>query len=175
MISQRWVESFVGLFLLAALFALTVLAFKVSGLTTLFPQDTYTVSAAFDEIGGLKVRAPVKIGGVQIGEVSEIKLDPVTFKAIVKMQILDKYNQLPDDSTAGILTAGLLGDNYIEITPMYNQSFLKNGSQIEYARSAMVLEKLIGQLIYKLGNSGSSDKEATETNKGANEKNATTH
>ncbi len=157
MLSQRFIESLVGLFLLFAMIALTLLAFKVSGLTSLFPGETYTVSALFDDIGGLKVRAPVKIGGVQVGEVSRISLDPVTFKAIVKMTIQNKYNDIPDDSSAGIYTAGLLGDNYIAITPMYNTTFLKNGSKIEMTHSAMILEKLIGQFIYKIGNSGNSD------------------
>ncbi|OGT57352.1 MAG: outer membrane lipid asymmetry maintenance protein MlaD [Gammaproteobacteria bacterium RIFCSPHIGHO2_12_FULL_43_28] len=152
MLSQRFVESLVGIFLLFAIAALTILAFKVSGLTTLFPPKTYTITAAFDDIGGLKVRAPVKIGGVQVGEVTNIDLDPLTFKAVVSMKIHDHYKDIPDDSTVGILTAGLLGDNYIEITPMYNKTYLKEGSQIEYTQSAMVLEKLIGQFIYKLGN-----------------------
>ena len=152
MLSQRFIESLVGFFLVLALIALTVLAFKVSGLTTLFPPKTYSVDALFDDIGGLKVRSPVKIGGVQIGEVSNISLDLSNFKADVTMQIDQKYNDIPDDSSASILTAGLLGDNYIAITPMYSKTPLTNGSRIEYANSAMILEKLIGQFIYKLGN-----------------------
>lgn len=152
MLSQRYIESLVGLFLLFALIALTVLAFKVSGLTNLFPAKTYKITAMFDDIGGLKVRAPVKIGGVQVGEVSRITLDPVTFKAIVRMNIHDEYNNIPNDSSAGIYTAGLLGDNYISITPMYSTTFLNNGGKIEMTHSAMVLEKLIGQFIYKIGN-----------------------
>ena len=115
------------------------------------------MTAAFDDIGGLKVRAPVKIGGVQIGEVAQINLDPNTFKAVVKMHIDDQFKDIPDDSSAGIYTAGLLGDNYISITPMYSKNMLKNDSTIDVTRSAMVLEKLIGQLLYKIGN-GSSDK-----------------
>lgn len=162
MLPQRLIESLVGLFLLAALMAFTVLAFKVSGLTSLFPSKTYNIKASFDEIGGLKVRAPVKIGGVQVGEVAHIALDPETYKAVVTMRIQDQYNNIPDDSTAGILTAGLLGDNYIEITPMYNKTFLKNNGQIEIARSAMVLEKLIGQMIYKLGNNNSENSSGGE-------------
>lgn len=161
MIQQRYIESLVGLFVLLALFAFTVLALHVSGLTSFFPGKSYNVTAEFDEIGGLKVRAPVKIGGVQVGEVSNISLDPNSYKAIVTLQIRDQFNMIPDDSSAGILTAGLLGDNYIEITPMYNKTFLHNGGQIQYARSAMVLEKLIGQLIYKLGN---SDKKTQDDN-----------
>mgnify|MGYP003574908419 CR=1 FL=1 len=152
MVSQRSIEVLVGLFLLITLIALALLAFKVSGLTTLFPTKNYQIAAAFDDIGGLKVHAAVKIGGVQIGEVSQIELDPKTFRAFVKMRINKKFQDIPDDSSAGILTAGLLGDNYVAITPMYNKTYLKDGSLIQMTNSALVLEKLIGQFIYKLGN-----------------------
>jgi len=165
--SQRLIESFVGLFLIFSIIALTVLAFKVSGLTSLFPADSYDVTADFDDIGGLKVRSPIKIGGVQIGEVSKIGLDTNTFKAVVTLHIQKQYNDIPDDSSAAILTAGLLGDNYIAITPMYSKNVLKNGSQIQFTNSAMVLEKLIGQFIYKLGNNEKSD-----NNKGSDSKHA---
>lgn len=161
MLSQRFIESLVGLFLILAAACLTVLAFQVSGLTSLFPDKGYLITADFDDIGGLKVRSPVKIGGVQIGQVSRIDLDRVTFKAVVTMNINRKFNDIPDDSSAGIYTAGLLGDNYIAISPMYNTTFLKNGSKIEMTSSAMVLEKLIGQFIYNLkgsGNNNSDDK-----------------
>ena len=161
--SQRFIEGLVGLFLLTAFFALSILAFKVSGLTTWLPGKNYTIIAEFDDIGNLKVRSPVKIGGVQVGHVSRIDLDSVTFKAIVKMQIEDQYRDIPDDSSAGILTAGLLGDNYVSITPMYNKTYLKNGSEIQITRSAMVLEKLIGQFMYKIGNTGSNEDD-THTN-----------
>lgn len=164
MLPQRVIESLVGLFLLFAILALMVLAFKVSGLTSLFPAKSYTVSAAFDDIGGLKVRAPVKISGVQIGEVSDIAMDPVTFKAVVKMQIQSQFDNIPDDSTVGILTAGLLGDNYVAITPMYAKTFLKDGSQIQNAHSAIILEKLIGQFIYRLGNNEKNTSNSGEKN-----------
>ncbi|HTM63640.1 MAG TPA: outer membrane lipid asymmetry maintenance protein MlaD [Gammaproteobacteria bacterium] len=157
MLQQRLIETLVGLFLLFAMMALTILAFKVSGLTTLFPPKTYTIIGAFDDIGGLKVRSPVKIGGVQIGEVSNIALDDKSFKAVVRMQIYDEFKDIPDDSVAGIYTAGLLGDNYISITPMYNQTYLKNGSILQETNSAMVLEKLIGQFIYKIGGDKNGD------------------
>lgn len=162
MLPQRLIESLVGLFIIFAAIALSVLAFKVSGLTSLFPPETYTISAQFDDIGGLKVRSPVKIGGVQIGEVSRIGLDPVTFKAVVSMKIKDKFDEIPDDSSAGIFTAGLLGDNYIAITPMYSKTYLKNGGKIDITRSAMVLEKLIGQFIYKMSNGGSAQNVKTQ-------------
>ncbi len=161
MLSQRTIESFVGLFLLAAIMALLLLAFKVSGLTSFFKPAGYDVSASFDDIGQLKVRSPVKVGGVLVGEVSSIVLDPSTFKAVVTLHINSRFNEIPDDSSAGILTAGLLGDNYVAITPMYSQTFLKNGSEFQETHSAMILEKLIGQLIYKLSNS--SDKATAST------------
>lgn len=151
MLSQRTVETLVGLFLLAATLCLLVLAFKVSGLTSFFQQQGYDVSAYFDDVGQLKVRAPIKMGGVVVGEVTGIKLDPSTFRAQVSMRIFSSFNDIPDDSTASILTAGLLGDNYVELSPMYSQTFLKQGSQIQDTHSAMILEKLVGQLVYKLG------------------------
>lgn len=164
MLPQRLVESLVGLFLIFALIALSVLAFQVSGLSSLFPTRAYTITAPFDEIGGLKVRATVKIGGVQIGEVSAIQLDPRTYKAIVSMRINNQYSDIPDDSSAAILTAGLLGDNYVAITPMYSQTFLKNNGQIQYTHPAMVLEKLIGQFMYKMGNSDSQKGDTKHAN-----------
>ncbi len=153
MVSQRLIDSLVGLFLLFAIISLSVLAFKVSGLTSLFPAQSYEVTAEFDDIGGLKVRSPVKIGGVQVGEVAKISLDPTTYKAVVHLNIYDHFRDIPDDSSARILTAGLLGDNYVSITPMYSTEFLKNNSQIKFTTSAMNLENLIGQFIYKV-NSG---------------------
>jgi len=151
MSSQRVLETWVGLFMLAAIAALVVLAFKVSGLTGFFRGDTYEVTAYFDNIGGLKLRAPVKVGGVVIGEVDQISLDPNTFRAIVKLRVESKFNDIPTDSSASILTSGLLGDNYIELTPMYGQSYLKEGSTIEYTHPAIILEKLIGQFLFKVG------------------------
>lgn len=163
MISQRTMESFVGLFIIAALMALVVLAFKVSGLTSFFQQEGYTVTALFDDIGGLKIRAPVKVGGVVIGEVTDVELDSASFRAQVKMHINMKYKDIPADSSASILTAGLLGDNYIELTPMYSPDMLRNGSVIEYTHPAIVLEKLIGQFLFKVGGSKSGDKNKKES------------
>ena len=157
MLSQRTIEVVVGLFLMAALGALLVLAFKVSGLTSFFKTEGYNVTAEFDDIGQLKVRAAVKISGVSIGEVSSIHLDSTTYKAVVTMHINSNVKDIPDDSSAAILTAGLLGDNYIEISPMYSATFLKNGSAIQDTHAAMILEKLIGQFLFKIGNSSSSN------------------
>lgn len=150
---ERVVESLVGIFILAAITAFILLAFKVSGLTTLFKPTGYNITAVFDDIGQLKVRSPVKIGGVAVGEVTAIKLDPQDFRAVVTMRINAKVQDIPTDSTASILTAGLLGDNYIAITPMYSKEFLTNGSALSETHSAMILEKMIGQFLYKIGNS----------------------
>ena len=161
MISQRTLESFVGLFLLAVIGALMILAFKVSGLTSFFQPPGYAVTAQFDDIGSLKVRAPVKVGGVIIGEVAAIVLDPVTFHAVATLHINARFRQIPEDSSAAILTAGLLGDNYIALTPMYAETFLHDGSVIADTHSAMILEKLIGQMVYKVsGSSGVKDADA---------------
>lgn len=167
MVPQRVIESSVGLFLILAITCFCVLAFKVSGLTGLFPSANYTIYATFDDIGSLKVRAPVKIGGVQIGQVERIELDPNSFRALVKMKIEKRFNQIPDDSSAGILTAGLLGDNYIAITPMYNDRYLSNGARIDVTQSAMVLEKLIGQFMYKIGGGNTETASSKQLNAGA--------
>ena len=160
MLSQRTIESFVGLFLIAALAGLIALAFKVSGLTNLFQGKGYNITAVFDDIGQLKVRSAVKIGGVTVGEVTGIQLDSTTYKAVVAMRINSKVNDIPSDSSAAILTAGLLGDNYIAITPMYSSDFLKQGSAIQETHSAMILEKLIGQFLF---NTSKKDKTSAST------------
>jgi phospholipid/cholesterol/gamma-HCH transport system substrate-binding protein len=165
MLSQRSIETLVGLFLLAAIAALVALAFKVSGLTTFFKQEGYDVTAAFDDIGQLKVRGSVKIGGVTVGEVTKIGIDRESYKAIVTLRIYSSVNDIPTDSSASILTAGLLGDNYIAITPMYSKDFLKNGDEIQETHSAMILEKLIGQFLFSIGHS--NDKNTDTATKGA--------
>jgi len=160
MLSQRTIEISVGLFLLAALAALLVLAFRVSGLTSFFKVDSYQITAQFDDIGQLKARSAVKIDGVNIGEVTNIRLDSTNFRAVVTMDIYSDYKNLPSDSSAAILTAGLLGDNYVAITPMYSQTFLQNGSEISNTHSAMILEKLIGQFMFNVNKSKNSEKPA---------------
>lgn len=154
MLPQRTIETLVGLFLLAAILSLIGLAFKVSGLTSFFKPEGYVVNAAFDDIGQLKVRGSVKIGGVTVGEVTDISIDPTTYRAIVKMRINSHVDDIPNDSSASILTAGLLGDNYVAITPMYSKEFLHQGSEIEETHSAMILEKLIGQFLFSISHPG---------------------
>jgi len=156
---KRSIEFSVGMFMLFGLLALMVLAVKVSGLAQWSKDPTYTVSAAFDNIGGLRERASVRIGGVIIGRVSRIYLDNKSFQAVVEMQINKKFNQIPDDSSTSIFTQGLLGANYVSVTPGFDSNMLKDGDRVQTTHSAMVLENLIGQFIYSMkGDKDSKDK-----------------
>lgn len=150
MSQQRSINFIVGCFIIAGILALVVLAFRVSDLTTYTGANTYSVTAAFTNVGDLKVRAPVTIAGVSIGRITDIKLDPTTYKAVVTMQIDKNESNIPTDSTASILTAGLLGANYIGITPGFDETFLKEGSEIENTNQALILQNLIGQLMFSL-------------------------
>lgn len=151
---ERIIEIWVGFFMLFGVLALLVLAFKVSGLSGAIGEGGYNITAAFDNVGGLKVRSPVSLAGVHIGEVSAIKLDNVQFKAMVTMKIDPNYKQLPTDTSASILTQGLLGSNYISLTPGFAPTFLKNKGIVQDTHPALILEDLIGQLIFSLKNPG---------------------
>lgn len=148
--SRRTTEILVGLFMIIAIAAFAVLAIKVSGLTSNFSGSNYTVTADFDNVGSLKVNAPVKLAGVRIGSVASISYDPQSFRAVVTMQIEDKVNNLPLDSSASILTEGLLGANYVGIGPGFSDQNLANGGQIQDTHSALILENLIGQLLFNV-------------------------
>lgn len=147
MINQRVIDVIVGLFIIVSIIALSALAFRVSGLTAYTGANTYRVQAEFTNIGDLKVRAPVTVAGVTIGRVVDIDLDENNYRALVTMQ-LDKKSRVPIDSTASILTAGLIGANYIEIVPGFEETFLKNGGKIVNTNQALILQNLIGQLLF---------------------------
>ena len=149
---NRLLELSVGIFIIAALCGLLFLAFKVSGLTQLGDDHYYVLRADFDNIGGLKVRAPVAVSGVKIGRVVSIKLNRKTYRAEVIMQIEDSFNDLPVDTSASILTQGILGSNYVSLTPGYDEKVLKSDGRIETTHSALILENLIGQLMFNLTN-----------------------
>lgn len=151
--NNKYVEIMVGLFILGAVGALFVLALKVSGLGNVVGNNGYHINATFDNVGDLKIRAPVTIAGVRVGEVTGIKLNQQTFRAVVTMQINPNENEIPVDSSASILTQGLLGSNYISLTPGFDNNFLKEGSAIDNTHPAIILENIIGQVMYKL-NSG---------------------
>ena len=158
MVSKKMLAVTVGLFMLAGMLALIFLAIRVSGLTLHNSSDQYTLTAEFDNTGALKERALVSISGVKIGSVSSITLDKNTFRAIVTLKINARYNQLPLDTSASIFTEGLLGSNYISLTPGFEDKNLKDHGRIETTHSALVLENLIGQLIYSLKNDDSTEK-----------------
>ena|SRR5690242_14802495 len=151
----RTIEIVTGAFIILGLVALYVIATSATNIGSYGDNKGYVVTAEFNNIGGLKPRAAVTMAGVAIGRVTDIKLDSKSFAALVTMQIDGRYNQIPDDSTASILTSGLLGEQFIGIDAGGSDKFLKQGSQIQYTQQALVLEKLIGQFLSKATDSGS--------------------
>ncbi|MBO3275047.1 outer membrane lipid asymmetry maintenance protein MlaD [Pseudomonas schmalbachii] len=143
----RTLEIGVGLFLLAGLLAFLLLALRVSGLTIGNNGDTYKVYAYFDNVAGVTVRGKVTMAGVTIGKVVAVDLDRDSYRGRVTMDISDKVDNLPVDSTASILTAGLLGEKYIGISVGGEEALLKDGSTINDTQSALVLEDLIGKFL----------------------------
>jgi phospholipid/cholesterol/gamma-HCH transport system substrate-binding protein len=143
----RSLEIGVGLFLLAGVLALLLLALRVSGLAPGDTQDTYKVYAHFDNIAGLSVRAKVTMAGVTIGRVTAIDLDRDTFTGRVTMDVNSDVNNLPIDSTASILTAGLLGEKYVGISVGGDEDLLADGGTIRDTQSSLVLEDLIGKFL----------------------------
>ncbi|HVY06054.1 MAG TPA: outer membrane lipid asymmetry maintenance protein MlaD [Burkholderiales bacterium] len=140
-------DLWVGIFVTAGVAALFVLALKVGNASSVSESDGYRVIAAFDNIGGLKVRAPVKSAGVVVGRVEGISLDTHTFRANVALRI-DKRYPFPKDSSASILTAGLLGEQYVGMDGGGDDQNLKDGDRLKVTQSAIVLEKVIGQFLY---------------------------
>lgn len=144
--SHKKVDLAVGLFMLLAALALVFLALKVSGLAfsqNWFGDQDYTVNATFSNIGDLKIRSPVRVGGVQIGRVSNITLNKQTYEAVVSMTINGKINNLPTDSSASIAKTSLLGDNYVSLSPGYAKTSLKSGGKIITTYPATSIESLI--------------------------------
>lgn len=157
------IELLVGSFVLAGICAILVMIFQVADVTGMGSNDTYRVSAEFDNIGSLKIRAPVKVGGVVVGRVTDITLDAETLRPVVSIDIESRYNQFPDNSGLKILTSGLIGEQYLGLEPGFvwedQTEMLKDGGKIEDTKSALVLEDLIGQVLYRVGNSGQSSEQ----------------
>ena len=147
-----------GLFVLLGIGALFFLAFETTNLSNLGGGQIYAVTADFNNVGGLKQGAPVELAGVRIGRVTRIRLDPKTLQAVVTLHIEDRYNQIPTDSSASIQTQGLLGDQYIGISPGGSLQSLKNGDTIHFTQSAIVLENLISQFMFNSKGSSSGGK-----------------
>ena len=143
---KKSIETLVGFFVLLGMLGLVFLAMKAANLGQVGGGDTYSVQARFDNIGGLKPRAPVRAAGVTVGRVKSISLDAKTFQGVVTLDI-DKGYAFPRDTAAKILTAGLLGDQYIGLEPGGDDKNLASGETIAQTQSAVVLENLIGQMI----------------------------
>ncbi len=153
---SKWIDAWVGLFVVIGAAALLFLALKAGNLLSLNFAPTYDVVAQFNNIGGLKPDAPVKSAGVVVGRVARIGFDNNTFEANVTLA-LDKRFQFPTDTSAKILTSGLLGDQYIGLDPGGSEKNLRNGDRIQNTQSAIVLENLIGQFLFnKAASSGAA-------------------
>lgn len=146
--NSRAIEILVGLFMLLFLGAMFVLSVKVSNLTSLSGGEGYTLIAKFENIGGLKPRAPVSASGVRVGQVSSISYDAETFEANVTLTINEEFDSFPLDTTASIYTAGLLGEQYIGLDPGAEDDVLQDSDEITLTQSALVLERLIGQVLF---------------------------
>ncbi|MCL1038592.1 outer membrane lipid asymmetry maintenance protein MlaD [Shewanella submarina] len=150
----RKIEILVGSFLLAGLAAFLLLVFKVANVDVQSSDSSYQLKATFSNIGGLKVRSPVKVGGVVVGRVSDIELDPTLLEPVVTMTIDKRFNQFPETSSLAILTSGLLGEQFLGLTPGFvddDIAMLKDGDVISDTHGALVLEDLIGQFLYSMG------------------------
>jgi phospholipid/cholesterol/gamma-HCH transport system substrate-binding protein len=141
------IDLWVGIFVVAGIAALVMLAMKVGNLGTYNVSEAYQVHAYFSNIGGLKPKASIKSAGVLVGRVTEISLDTERYEAKVVMS-LDKRYQFPKDTFANILTSGLLGEQYIGLMPGGDDQMLKDGDQLKMTQSAVVLEDLIGKFLY---------------------------
>lgn len=151
---NRATEVGTGLFVLLGMGALFFLTTQTTGRNDFSNTETYVVEARFENVGSLKKRSPVAMSGVTIGRVTDIRFDGVSLEAVVTLVIDSRYDQIPDDSDASILTAGLLGSQYIGLQAGGSETYLEDGSELYFTQSAIVLENLIGKFLV---NSGSDD------------------
>ena len=149
--NSRTIEISVGLFVACGLAALFMLAMQVSNLASLGGDgDSYTVTAAFENVGGLKVRSPVTVSGVRVGRVDAIDYDTSAYEAVVTLRINSAYDAFPEDTAASIFTAGLLGEQYVALDPGGSMDNLAQDSRIQLTQSALVMEQIIGQFLYSM-------------------------
>lgn len=153
---KKSIETFVGIFVLLGLLGIVFLALKAANLGSFSSAETYTLTAYFDNIGALKVRAPIRSAGVLVGRVSSIKLDPKLYQGVVQLEI-QRDVQFPADSSLRILTSGLLGDQYIGVEPGGGEKMWTAGDKVTQTQSAVVLESLISQFLFsKAADAGGS-------------------
>ena len=150
----RTLEILVGAFMAAGFLALFFLAMEVSNLSADVGGEGYRLQARFENVGSLKVRAPVTIAGVRVGRVEAIDFDQKRFEALVTLRIDPRYQQIPEDTIASIFTAGLLGEQYISLSPGGSEVNLVDGGLLEQTQSALVLEQMIGQFLFKKAEEG---------------------
>lgn len=155
--NRKLLDLWVGFFVALGIAALLFLALKVGNLSASNFLETYPLTAKFDNIGGLKVRGPVKSAGVVVGRVSEVHFDPQTYEAVVTFNVDARYH-FPKDTFASILTAGLLGEQYIGLDAGGDEKMLKTGDVIAKTQSAVVLEKLISQFLFSKASEGPEKK-----------------
>lgn len=157
MFQNKNVEILVGIFIAVGLGALFVLAMKVSNLSEFGEEGGYPLIARFDNIGGLKERSPVTMAGVRIGRVEQIGFDEQTFEAVVTLKIREQYDQLPEDTSASIFTSGLLGEQYVALEAGGSMDNMQPNDEFKITQSALVLEELIGQFLFKAAGGGGSE------------------
>ncbi len=145
---SRLIELWVGLFVAAGMAALFMLAMQVSNLSNNISGDTYAITAAFENIGGLKVRSPVTVSGVRVGRVDAIDYDTRAYEAVVTLSIDARYDSFPEDTSASIFTSGLLGEQYIALEPGGSETNLVEGDRVQLTQSALVIEQMVGQFLY---------------------------
>ncbi len=148
MSQTRAVEFSTGLFVLLGFAALFFMVTQITSRGIVWHESNYHLTASFSNVGGLKVGAPVSIGGVTIGRVESIDYDAKIYKAVARLAIQTRFDKIPDDSDVAIFTAGLLGGQYVGITPGGAETFFKEGDQIELTQSAVVLENLISKFLF---------------------------
>jgi phospholipid/cholesterol/gamma-HCH transport system substrate-binding protein len=157
MMTRKELDLWVGIFAVIGIGAMLFLSLKVANLASFSAADMYQIQAKFENIGSLKVRAPVKSAGVVVGRVSEIHFDNESFEAVVTLNIDGRF-KFPKDSSAKIMTAGLLGEQYIGLSPGGDSANLKSGDILKLTQSAVVLENLIGQFLYNKAAEGETKK-----------------
>ncbi len=141
-------ETLVGVFVACGIAALFFMAMQISNLSSFSKDDIYSITANFENSGSLKVKSPVSVAGVRIGRVVNISIDKESYESVVEMHIESQYN-LPDDTTASIFTAGLLGEQYVSLEPGGSEDFIEENGAIDITQSAIVLEEVIGQFLFK--------------------------
>ncbi|MEJ2382936.1 MAG: outer membrane lipid asymmetry maintenance protein MlaD [Xanthomonadales bacterium] len=145
------VELASGIFLMLGIAALVWLATRATDYGQDIGKETYQIVARFQNVGDLRLRAPVKIGGVTVGLVESIELDPVSFQAVVTMAVAARFDEIPSDTGASVLTSGVLGDRYIGLEPGGAPDMLADGDELFITQSAIVLEQIVGKFLFNAG------------------------